>query len=275
MIRFKSIAITIAIMCSLFTMVNSAQAQIEIIDMYTPSKTDGWFYHYAYIETDKPFDGVDWFIGDPDDDLSWVSTTPGDGVKTRAWLYPSWVDFPGHIEGAKYRVAARPWYYDDDTNCWWDRASRDFTVFQAKTDWKQEPRSSVWCYSEISRHYYRPQRQDVRADYYAYAWNPLDKDEVRALFADRIYMLEYYLDVFGLGVSDFARKTYPAEQLPPQDYAGFKSHTLTVSVQFGTAGNKYVSNASVAHGLNGHAPGDPNFSARIGIENEIEFEREE
>ncbi len=268
MLRSKPIAITIAIMCSLFGMISGSNA-FEIVEF--PSDTEdysygGITYHTASLKTDVPFYSVWWYV-----DGTFVSSTYGGHEKTEASFSPHWLT--GGIKGVKYTIKAEAMWIEDDGTTQNDTDSYVLRVFEPRTDWRQETRSSVWCYSEISRHYYRPQRQDVRADYYAYAWNPLDKDEVGVRFADRIYMLEYYLDVFGFGVSDFARKTYNPEPLPPRSYAGFKSHTLTVSVQFGTEGHDYVSKASVAHGLNGNAPRDPNFLVRIGIENEIEFRR--
>lgn len=196
MTKLKSFALTIAVLSSvfLFGMVNNSDAQIEIIDMYTPSEIDsnGWLCPYAYIETDKPFDGVDWFIGDPNDDnLSWRSTTGGDGVNTRAWFYPDGSDCPGHIKGTKYRVAARPWYYDDDTNCWWDREFRDFRVFEAKSidgikdevedDWEKPNVTGVYGYVELSRHYH--DGSGIVMEGSVYARNGTEEDcTVRSIF---------------------------------------------------------------------------------------------
>lgn len=264
--RQKSIGIAIAI-CSLFLfgMVNSSEA-FEITESPSNSNTyiyGGWTYATFYVETSEPHFSVSWYI----DGVHAYSS--GDGTTTSASYCPT-NTLSGDIKGVTYQISIEAWSTDGNTK---DTATFQLTVYEPLTDWNQEPRSSVWCYSEISRHYYLPQMQEVRADYYAYAWNPLDKDEVGALFRDRIYILEYYLDVFGLGVADFARKTYDAETLQPQGWAGFKSHTNTVTVLPGTAGSKYDSDATVTHGINGNAPGDPNFLVSIGITNEIEFRR--
>ena len=140
MLTLRSIGIAITMLCSLFLfgMVNNSDAQIEIIDMNTPSETDnnGYFYHVVSIETDKPFDAVDWSIGDSDSvwNLSYRSTIWGDGVKTRAWFYPDGTDCPGDIKGTKYRVGARVWYTDDDGNSWADYETRVFKVYSPIID---------------------------------------------------------------------------------------------------------------------------------------------
>ncbi len=182
--RFYSIIIAVAITSSLclFGMVNNSDAEINIIVMDTPSEAynDGYFYHHVHIETDKPFDGVDWFMGDPDDgdgyDLTWKSTTSGDGVTTRAWFYPNVSDIPGHIKGKKYRVAARAWYTDDNNDGWSVWESRDFTVFKSILAYEVEdpPKRvrSVSAYSKLTRQYYTGDA--IKIDCYAYAYNPYE-----------------------------------------------------------------------------------------------------
>jgi len=172
---FKVIGIVFT-MLFMFGMMSHSDAQINIIEMYTPPETyTGLFYPYAYIDTDKPFVGVDWFIGDPDDgvNLSWRFTTEGDGVETRAYFYPNVSDCPGHVKGKKYRVAARPWYYDDDNNGWSDWESRDFTVFQSisTTEVEDPPKkvTTVYGYAELTRQYYTG--SEIAIDCYVYASN--------------------------------------------------------------------------------------------------------
>lgn len=75
-------------------------------------------FPFCFIETDNPYDVVDWYVGDPDagDSLQYVGETQGNGLNTYAWFYPDVSDCPGHIKGKKYRVAAKVWYTDDDGN---------------------------------------------------------------------------------------------------------------------------------------------------------------
>ena len=245
---------------------NSSSNAFEITESPSNSNTylyGGWTYDTFYVETSEPHFSVSWYI----DEVH--SYSSGDGTTTSAHYCPN-NTLTGDIKGITYQIDIEAWSADGNTK---DTATFNLTVYKPLTDYRQEPRSSVWCYSEISRHYYLPRMQEVRADYYAYAYNPLDPDEVGDLFADRTLILEYYLDVFGLGVSDFARKTFPAEELPPQGSAGSKWHTLDVSVLPGTPGSKYDSDATVTHGIGGNAAGDWNFLVSIGISNEIEFRR--
>ena len=144
-----------------------------------------------------------------------------------------------------------------------DTAIFELTVYAPATDWRQEPRTSVRCYSEISRHYYRLNSQLIHADYYAYAYNPLDWDKIGNFLANRTHELEYYLQVFGLGVHDFDKEPFDAEKIPHQGYAGFKSFSLTVNILPGTSGSNYVSTATIRHDLWGNAPQDPNIWQRM------------
>lgn len=177
--RLKLIAL--AIICSLFLlgMASNSNAQINIIEMYTPPETyTGLFYPYAYVDTDKPFDAVDWSIGDPDDgdNLSGRKSISGDGVTTRAYFFPDVSDCPGHIKGKKYRVAARVWYTDDDGNGWSDYETRDFTVFKSMftTEVEDPPKiaRNVYGYSELTRQYYTGSA--IKIDCYVYAYNPFE-----------------------------------------------------------------------------------------------------
>ncbi len=181
MIRFKPIAITVVIMCSMFIMVNSTQAQINIIDMYVLSEVynnNGWFCHYAYVDTDKPFEVVDWYIGDPEDgdNFPYVGATQGDGVKTRAYFYPDVSDCPGHIKGKEYQIAAKVWYTDDDGNGSSDYDTRDFTVFRTISTYEVEdpPKkvSTVSGYAELTRQYYTGDA--IKIDCYVFAYNNAD-----------------------------------------------------------------------------------------------------
>ena len=162
-VKQKSISIAIA-MCFLFGMISSSGAEIEIIDMTTPSETynDGWFYHHVYVETDIAYDTIYWYIGDADgddDDLQYVGETLGVDGATRAWFYPDVSDCPGHIKGQKYRVAAKAWYYNPETETSTsDWETRDFTVFQSisTTEVETPPKrlKSVYGYSKLARQYY-------------------------------------------------------------------------------------------------------------------------
>ncbi len=176
----KSIGIAVAIcFLSLFAMISSSDAEIEIIEMDTPSETynDGWFYHHVQIETDIAYDVVDWYIGDPDDgdDLQYVGETVGDGSATCAWFYPDVSDCPGHIKGKKYRVGAKVWHYDDEEEMGWsDWETRDFTVFQSisTTEVENPPKKmkSISGYSKLTRQYYTG--SSIAIDCYVNAYNP-------------------------------------------------------------------------------------------------------
>ena len=179
MFRFKSISIALA-MCFLFGMISSSDAQIEIIDMSMSSEIYdyGYIYDSAYVETDIPYDSVDWFIGHPDDgdaNLSWVHTTQGDGVATRAWFTPS---VSGHIKGKKFRVAAKVFKNANDGSGygWTDWETRDFVVFQPiyTTEVETPPKKmkSISGYSELKRQYYTG--STIAIDCVVYAYNPND-----------------------------------------------------------------------------------------------------
>ena len=163
--------------CCLFGMINSSDAQINIINMYTPPETyTGLFYPYAYVDTDIAYDTVYWYIGDPDapDDLQYVGETLGEGGATRAYLYP---DGLGHIKGKKYRVAAEAWYYNPDTKTSTkDYETRDFTVFKSMftTEVEDPPKfaPNVYGYSELKRQYYTGDA--IKIDCYVYAYNPFE-----------------------------------------------------------------------------------------------------
>ena len=176
----QTIGIAAAILC-LFAIATS-EAQIEIIDMYTPTETyTGLFYPYAYVDTDKPYDVIDWRIySDPDDISSarYITGTIGDGVATRAYFYPDEADCPGHIKGKKYRVSAKVWYYDEDGSSWSDYEYGDFTVFASKfTAEVQTPPKrlrSIYGYSELTRQYYTGDA--IKIDCYVSASNPHETD---------------------------------------------------------------------------------------------------
>lgn len=177
----KSTSIAIA-MCFLYLFgigQQSSDAEIEIIDMDTPSETynDGWFYHHVYVKTDVAYDVVVWYIGDPDDvdSLQRVGETSGDGTATRAWFYPDVSDCPGHIKGKKYRVVAEAWHHADDGNglqSWSDSESRDFTVFQSisTTEVETPPKKlkSVSGYSKLTRQYYTGSSIAIDCSVHAY-----------------------------------------------------------------------------------------------------------
>ena len=146
---------------------------------YTPSEIyymDSSLYHYAYIDTDEPYDAVDWAINDADSDRSHKITTWGDGVKTRAWFYPDVSDCPGHIKGKKYRITAKVWYRNDDGNGWSDWESRDSTVFQSisTTEVEDPPKRmrNIYGYSELTRQYYTGDA--IKIDCWANAYNPFE-----------------------------------------------------------------------------------------------------
>ena len=245
-----------AFMCVSF--VNNSDADFEIVESPLNSNTNiygGWTYDTFTVETSEPHFTVSWFV----DGVH--AYTSGDGTQTTSRYCPV-NTLAGSLRGIRYYIEIEARSADGLSK---DTAAFYLTVYEPKTDWRQEPRTSVWCYSEISRHYYRPHQQRIFADYWAYAWNPLYVDEVGAHFAGRQHQLEYYLQVFGTGVHDFARKTYPVENLPARSHAGFKSHTLRVSIAFGTDGDPYESDATITHDLWGNALQDPNIWERIGI----------
>ncbi len=178
---FQLIATIVAI-CFLFGMMSSAQAQIEIIDMYMPSETEdyGYIRGCAYIETDIPYDTVYWYIGDPDDpdNLKYVGETLGDGGATRAWFAPSVSDCPGHVKGRKYRIAAKAWYYNRDTKTSTsDYDSRDFTVYKPIYLYEPGPNTGAYGSVEISRFYY--DGSDIIMDASIYAYNPKNNPKAK------------------------------------------------------------------------------------------------
>ena len=184
-VKQKSMLTAVILAAFMFiSFVNSSDAQINIIDMYTLSETynnNSGFYQVVSIETDIAYDTVYWYIGDPDapDDLQYVGETLGEDGATRAWFYPSVSDCPGHIKGKKYRVAAEAWYYNPDTKTSTkDYETRDFTVFKSMftTEVEDPPKiaQNVYGYSELTRQYYTGDA--IKIDCYVYAYNP---DETR------------------------------------------------------------------------------------------------
>ncbi len=184
-----NIAITIFFL-SLFAMISSSDAQINIIDMSMPSEVynNGYFYDtYAYIETDIAYDTVYWYIGifDPDDDFEYVyvGETLGVDGATRAWFYPDASDCPGSIKGQKYSVAAKAWYFNRETKTSTsDWESRDFRVFESKsisgikTPLLPEKPNVTGVYGSVtlSRHYHDGSGIVMEGSVYAY--NGTDED---------------------------------------------------------------------------------------------------
>ena len=220
----KSILTAVILAAFMFMgFVNNGNADFEIVESPLNSNTNiygGWTYDTFTVETSEPHFTVSWFV----DGVH--AYTSGDGTQTTSRYCPV-NTLAGSLRGIRYYIEIEARSADGLSK---DTAAFYLTVYEPKTDWRQEPRTSVWCYSEISRHYYRPHQQRIFADYYAYAWNPLDRDEVGALFADRQHILEYYLEVSGTNVHDADKKTYPAEHLLAGSYAGCYSYTLAVSV---------------------------------------------
>ena len=167
-VRHKAI-LTAAVILAAFmivSFVHSSDVEIHIIDMYTPSEAynNGYFYHYAYIDTDIAYDSVYWYIEDPDGNFQYVGETLGEGGNTRAYFYPDASDCPGNIKGKKHRIAAKAWYYNRETETSTsDYMERDFRVYQSKTkiisgikqtSWEKPKVSGVYGYVELSRHYH-------------------------------------------------------------------------------------------------------------------------
>ena len=180
----KLIAIAAMAICFLFGMISDSSAQIDIVDMYTPSESynDIWSPLYAYIETDRPYDTIYWYIGilDPDDgdfEYVYVEETLGDGGATRAWFYPN---VSGSIKGQKYRVGAKAWYFNRETQTSTsDWESRGFRVFQSKviSSTQYPPESTVPKHQhgtgihgcvELMRHYHDGSHIVMEGSVYAY-----------------------------------------------------------------------------------------------------------
>lgn len=174
-LRSVIIALTIFSLFS-FGMVNSSEAQIEIVDMYIPYEIyDNIFYSYVYIETDIAYDSVYWYIGDPEDpeNLQYVGETLGVDGANSAYFYLDVEDCPGHINGTKYRIAAKVWYYNRDTKTSTsDYETRDFTAY--KPEYKYTPVHEkkldfAHGYVEISKHTYDYDSGYMLFGYYVFA----------------------------------------------------------------------------------------------------------
>ncbi len=223
MTKLKSSTLTIVVLSSvfLFGMISSSQAQIEIIDMYTPAETDnnGSLYHFAYIETDRPYDTVYWYIGDPDDEnsLQYIGETLGDGCATRAWFYPDASDCPGDIKGEKYTVAAKAWYYNPWTKIGAsDFETRDFRVFEAKSiygikeedNWEKPNVTGVYGHVQLTRHYH--DGSGIVMEGSVYACNGTEEDcTVRSIFRHT------RMDAGGFQKQD--PENGPNNELPPSE----------------------------------------------------------
>lgn len=275
MLRLKSIGIALAIICSLFLfgIVNNSDA-FEITESPSNSNTDlsgGVSYDTFSVETSEPYNTVTWYANDVV-----VHSSNGDNT-TKTALFSPGSTLSGSIRGIKYTIRVEALSLDKpDVEEGHLKATATFilTVFEPKIDWRQEPRTSVWCYSEISRHYYRPNSQTIKAHYYAQAHNPLDGDEIGDFFANRNHQLEYYLMVFGLGVHDFAKKTFDIEKMPHEGWAGFKPYSLDVTIVTGSLGHEYESNATITHDLWGNAPHDPSIWERITLSSTQTFTKQ-
>ena len=202
MLRYKSILIAAVLAAFMFVcFINSSNAQILIVDMYTPSEVydDDYFYYFGYVKTDKPYDIVYWYIGDPndpDDNFQYLGETLGDGVKTRAWFYTDASDCPGHIKGDKYRIGALADYYDEETEMWWDDwESRDFTVYKPISLSETGEKTGAYGYLEISKFYYDGSHIIMNSTIYAH--NPTnnpkakDRDEYRLIVAPWFWTQKY------------------------------------------------------------------------------------
>ncbi len=247
MFRYKFILTAVILTAVTFiSFVNSGNADFEIVESPSNSNTyiyGGWTYDVFTVETSEPHFTVSWFV----DGVPVYSS--GDGTLTKSVYCPT-DTLAGSLRGIRYEIEIEAWSADGLIK---DTASFYLTVYEPATDWRQEPDTSVYCYSEISRHYYRPSSQLIYADYYAYAYNPLPEGEVGRL-VNRQHQLEYYLQVFGTGVHDFDKKPYPIEELPPQGYAGFESYTLVVNITRGAETHDYESDATITHDIRGGAP---------------------
>ena len=181
MSRYKFILTAAVLAAFIFVgFVNSSDADINIVYMEISSEIYNWGYVYDYVtmETDEPYDVIDWYIGHPDDghSLQYVGATQGDGATTYAYFSPDVSDCPGHIKGKKYRVAAKVWWYDDDNNGWSDYEFRDFIVFKpiVKTEVEDPPKKArnVSACSYLYRQYYTGDA--IKIDCYAWAYNPYE-----------------------------------------------------------------------------------------------------
>ncbi len=156
--RPKSIAIIIAIMCSLFGMISGSNA-FEIVEF--PSDTEdysygGITYHTASLKTDVPFYSVWWYV-----DGTFVSSTYGGHEKTEASFSPHWLT--GGIKGVKYTIKAEAMWIEDDGTTQNDTDSYTVRMFESKiiSDTKyprgipENKRSTgVYGFAQLTRHYH-------------------------------------------------------------------------------------------------------------------------
>ena len=137
--------------------------------MHNYSSTEYDYYNSGYftfyIQTDRPFSYIFWFV---DGVLEGMSQ--GDGTQTDTYF--SFSNLPGNIKGQKYKIEARAWP-PEPGNFLIDTATYDFTVVTPVVTEGYGPNSGFWGSAVVTRHYFNGSSFVMEAS--AYARNPTDE----------------------------------------------------------------------------------------------------
>lgn len=146
---------------------------IEELRSYNYSSTEYDYYNSGYftfyIQTDRPFSYIFWFV---DDVLEGMSQ--GDGTQTDTYF--SFSNLPGEIKGKKYKIEARAWPLEPG-NFLIDTETYDFTVVTPVIREGYGPNTGAWGYVEISSFYYNGSHIIMSSS--AYAYNPENNPEAK------------------------------------------------------------------------------------------------
>ena len=188
MLTLRSIGIAIVI-CSLcmFTMANTSEA-IEIVEFRSYNDTHeeydlGYPYFTFYVETDEPYDRLNWAVYHVDTgETQWeVGSTEGDGVSTHHYFSISGL-LSGEPKGKKYvigvtaykteRIDGRDWISFATDTC-------NLRVFKVTTAWNNGTGRNTGAsgYATIYRHYHNG--ENIVMDSSAYAYNPRNNPKAK------------------------------------------------------------------------------------------------
>lgn len=163
--KLKNVKIIIAItFVLLIGFVNHSDA-LQIVELNlasTETEFDGnRSWHSAYVRTDEPFAGVNWYV-----DGIWVDTTLGNGIKQDAYFNPYWLT--GDVTGNDYDLEVFVYKWDGDLP---DSDSRTWTVtvFEEKIDSGTKNTIGAYGYARVSRCHWSG--QTASSSQYGLVWN--------------------------------------------------------------------------------------------------------
>lgn len=184
----KLILVVIALVITvfpLFGMINSSQA-IKIVEFRSYNDTHEEYdwgnpYFTFYVQTDKPYDRLVWYVYDVDtEETRKVGSIGGCGVETDHYFSIS--DLYGETKGKKYVIgvwALKKVKIGDRERMSFAIETYNFRVFKVTTSPNNGTgrRTGASGYAIIYRHYHNG--QDIVMDSYARAYNPRNNPKAK------------------------------------------------------------------------------------------------